>query len=182
MVVSLFKHIHLLITLTVGYFRWCEWNGHFIMSDCNFSFLSPWVWDTILGHIREHFSFINYLVSATLLQGDRFEQYWATVCLTLNPGPPQNICYQPPLHPMILYIQKLWVQLVTNVNVLVSFNRAHRLHKSLVMPNFKAHVVCRIRWIGLPNEEKSLVYLILRAQKDGPIRTALCPPQCLICK
>ena len=82
MVVSLFKHINLLVTLTVGYFRWCEWNGHFIMSNYNFLFLSLWVWDTILGHTREHFSFINYLVSATLLLGDRFEHFlrmhWAT--------------------------------------------------------------------------------------------------------
>ncbi|XP_060778845.1 zinc finger MYM-type protein 1-like isoform X2 [Neoarius graeffei] len=33
------------------------------------------VCDTILGHTRERFSFIAHLVSATLLQGDRFEQY-----------------------------------------------------------------------------------------------------------
>ncbi|KAG7467874.1 hypothetical protein MATL_G00136830 [Megalops atlanticus] len=32
------------------------------------------VCDTILGHTREHF-FTNHLVSATLLQEDRFEQY-----------------------------------------------------------------------------------------------------------
>ncbi|XP_051541447.1 uncharacterized protein LOC127433514 [Myxocyprinus asiaticus] len=30
---------------------------------------------TILGHTREWFSFTNHLVRATLLQGDRFEQY-----------------------------------------------------------------------------------------------------------
>uniref|UniRef100_A0A096M8U2 HAT C-terminal dimerisation domain-containing protein n=1 Tax=Poecilia formosa TaxID=48698 RepID=A0A096M8U2_POEFO len=33
------------------------------------------VCDIILGHTRERFSFTNHLVSATLLQGDRFEQY-----------------------------------------------------------------------------------------------------------
>ncbi|KAF3851540.1 hypothetical protein F7725_005346, partial [Dissostichus mawsoni] len=33
------------------------------------------VCDTILGHTRERFSFTNHLVSATLLQGDRFEEY-----------------------------------------------------------------------------------------------------------
>ena len=52
------------------------------MSDYNVLFLSLWVRDTILGHTREHFSFINYLVSATLLLGDRFEHFlrmhWAT--------------------------------------------------------------------------------------------------------
>ncbi|XP_051790305.1 zinc finger MYM-type protein 1-like [Erpetoichthys calabaricus] len=33
------------------------------------------VCDTILGHTRERFSFTNHLLSATLLQGERFEQY-----------------------------------------------------------------------------------------------------------
>ncbi|KAM3842976.1 zinc finger MYM-type protein 1-like [Diretmus argenteus] len=33
------------------------------------------VCDTILNHTRERFSFTNHLVSATLLQGDRFDQY-----------------------------------------------------------------------------------------------------------
>ncbi|KAI4796154.1 hypothetical protein KUCAC02_029415, partial [Chaenocephalus aceratus] len=33
------------------------------------------VCDTILGHTREHFSFTNHFVSATLLQGDSFEEY-----------------------------------------------------------------------------------------------------------
>ncbi|XP_039648866.1 zinc finger MYM-type protein 1-like [Perca fluviatilis] len=33
------------------------------------------VCDTILGHTRERFSFADHLVCATLLQGDRFEEY-----------------------------------------------------------------------------------------------------------
>ncbi|KAG1933968.1 zinc finger MYM-type protein 1-like [Pimephales promelas] len=37
--------------------------------------ISAEVCDTILGHIMERFSFTNHLVSATLLQGDRFELY-----------------------------------------------------------------------------------------------------------
>ncbi|XP_062234379.1 zinc finger MYM-type protein 1-like [Platichthys flesus] len=37
--------------------------------------LSKEVCDTILGHANERFSFTSHLVSATLLQGDLFEQY-----------------------------------------------------------------------------------------------------------
>ena len=67
-----------------------------------------------------------------------------------------------------------WIEL-QHLNVLNLWNLKIWLHKSLVMQMLKVHVPCCIRWIGQPNEEKSLVYLILRVQKDGPIRAALCP-------
>ncbi len=64
------------LQLKTGHFKCCSWNWHFAITT-SFLFVSftLYVCDTILLHTMEWFSFTNHLVSADLMQADRFEQY-----------------------------------------------------------------------------------------------------------